>query len=99
MSAGLQCFNASGVLSFQATDYLARIVGVISITGANGNGTKTDSNLSGGTPFAMFFSNGTGSVFVPCIVTISGQTVNWNFGGQYANQGNNPSGFIIYGIK
>ena len=99
MSAGLQCFNASGVLSFQATDYLARIVGVISITGANGNGSFVDAALSGGTPFALFFSNGSGSIYVPCIVTVSGQTIYWSFGGQYANQGNNPSGFIIYGIK
>lgn len=99
MTAGIECFDAQGNLTFAATDYLGRVLGTIPINGASGNGSFTDPDLLSGTPWAMFFSDGSGAFYVPCVVTISGQILNWNFGSQYANQGNNPSGFILYGVK
>lgn len=99
MAIGIECYDAAGNLTFAATDYLGRVLGTINVVGANGNGSYTDANLLAGTPWALFFSDGSGWNYVPCVVTVSGQTINWNFGGQYANQGNNPSGFILYGIK
>ena len=100
MAAGIECYDAAGNLTFAATDYLGRVLGTINIVGANGNGSLTDANLLAGMPWAIFFSDGSGSVAVPCIVTCSGQTITWTFGGSYANTGsNNPGGFILYGIK
>lgn len=100
MAAGIECYDGAGNLTFAATDYLARVLGAINVSGANGNGSYTDANLLSGTPWALFFSDGSGSIYAPCVVTVSGQIINWSFGGQYANQGsNNPGGFILYGIK
>ena len=99
MTSGFQCFNSSGGLQFQLTDYLARILGKIQVVGANGNGSFTDPNLTTGTPWALFFSDGTGSILVPCAVTVSGSVIYWTYGGQYANTGINPSGFILYGVN
>lgn len=97
MTAGLQCFDGSGRLTFSATDYLGRVIGTLNINSVNGS--YTDPRLAAGTPWAMFFSDGSGEIYVPCIVVVTGQTITWTFGSQYANQSTNPSGYIIYGIK
>jgi hypothetical protein len=92
-------WDASGVQTFGTNDRLGRILGKIDITGANNNGSFTDAGMLNGEPFALFFSDGTGSTAVVCLATASGQTVTWTFGGLNANQGFNPSGFILYGIR
>lgn len=100
MAAGIECYDGAGNLTFAATDYLARVLGTINVSGANGNGTYTDANLLSGTPWALFFSDGSGAGSVTCVVGITGSVINWTFGGSYANQsGFNPSGFILYGVK
>lgn len=98
MTAGLQCFEPNGRLTFSATDYLGRVIGTVAVNGG-GNGSVVDPRLAAGTPWAMFFSDGSGEIYVPCIVSVSGQTITWTFGSQYANQGINPGGYIVYGIK
>lgn len=97
VTKGIECFGAGQVLKFSGTDYLGRVIGTIEVNRAAGS--LTDSRLSEGSPWAMFFSDGTGEIFVPCKVVVVGQTINWTFGSQYANQGSNPGGYIIYGIK
>jgi hypothetical protein len=93
-------WDANGVLTFGSNDRLGRILGRIDVIGANNNGTFNDPAMLNGDPFAFFFSDGTGSTWAACLASASGQTVTWTFGGLNANQGNNnPSGFILYGIR
>jgi hypothetical protein len=100
MGLGIECYDASGNLTFSADDYLGRVLGTINVVGANNNGSFTDANLLSGTPWALFFSDGSGAGSVTCVVSVSGNLINWTFGGLNANNsGFNPSGFILYGIK
>lgn len=99
MPTGIECYDAARNVTFSATDYLGRVLGTINVTGSAGNGSYPDPALLSGTGWALFFSDGTGVSYVPCVVTVSGQIINWTFGGNYANQGLNPSGYIVYGIK
>lgn len=99
MSSGVQCFDVNGAVRFQASDYLARSLGVIQVVGANGAGSVTDSRLAGGVGWAIFFPTGRGSKSVRCLVSVNSSSVSWSFGGVYANTGYNPDGFIVYGIK
>jgi hypothetical protein len=100
MGMGFECYDASGRLMFSASDRLGRVLGVINLVAGNASGSLTDSNLLSGDPYAVFFRDGSGSRFVPCAVTVSGQTVSWTYEGPYANQStNNPGGFIVYGVR
>lgn len=98
MGAGIECYDGLGNLTFAATDSLGRVLGTINVTGSSGNGSYTDAAILNGRPFALFFSDGTGYAYINCVTSISGQIISWTFGGQYANTGHNPNGFIIYGI-
>jgi hypothetical protein len=101
MPAGLQCFNDAGLVTFEATDYIGRVLGRIEILGANGPGSFTDSGLTAGTPFAVFFVGDDLNAldrYQSTLVTVSGQTISWSYSGEL-NFGPVPSGFIIYGIR
>lgn len=91
-------WDAGGVLTFDTGDRLGRVLGKIEIDGAAGNGGVDKPELANGTPFATFYSDGSGSQMVMCFVEIVGTRINWTFRGNNANQGANPSGFINYGI-
>lgn len=100
MGIGFECYDASGRLTFGASDRLGRVLGIISIAQGSASGSLTDANLANGDPFAIFFRDGSGARTVSVTAAASGQTVSWTFGGPYANQGsNNPGGFIVYGIR
>ncbi|WP_426106352.1 hypothetical protein [Massilia sp. TSP1-1-2] len=101
MPAGFQCFNASGVLTFEALDYIGRVLGRIAIVGANGPGSIVDAGLLAGTPFGIFFltSVSTGlNTYKTVTITINGSTLSWTFV-DGSTAGNSPDGFIIYGLK
>lgn len=99
MTTGFQASDSNGNVRFQVTDYLARSLGIIAVSSASTGGSASDPNLALGTPWAIFFPSGRGSNSVRCIVTVSSNTVSWTFGGNYANTGQNPDGFIVYGVK
>lgn len=99
MGIGFECYDAAGRLTFSASDRLGRVLGIVNVSGAAGNGSFTDANLVNGEPYAIFFRDGSGSLVVPCIVSIAGQTIFWNYGGPYASAANNPGGFILYGVR
>jgi hypothetical protein len=98
MAAGVECYDQYGNLTFSATDSLGRVLGIFNVNGATNGGTYNDAALLRGRPFALFFSDGSGYAHVNCTTQVSGQTISWSYGGAYANTGNNPSGFIVYGI-
>lgn len=102
MPAGVQCFNAAGVLSFEATDYLGRLLGRVEITGAAGPGSVSHAGLTTGAPFGIFFvqSAMTGvSNFKTVAINIAGNTLSWSFIDTGTTGGTAPDGFIIYGVK
>lgn len=95
MGLGLQCFDASGTLTFNATDYLARFVGTITLDGTNGS--QTVSGLTAlGTPIYIFASNGDGLFYNP-VLSNSGDTIIWTY--PDGGAGTNSTGTIFYGVK
>lgn len=98
MAAGLECYDEYGNLTFSAADSLGRVLGIFNVYGGTNGGAYNDPALLHGRPFALFFSDGTGFAYINCVTSIVGQTISWSYGGAYANMGNNPSGFIVYGI-
>lgn len=91
MTTGLLCYDANGNLTFQLTDYLPRVLGSIPYTG-NVDGSLTDTNLSGGTGFAILRSS---SGYKIPRVYVSGNTVYWQWSAAYY-QG--ADGYILYGL-
>lgn len=96
-SAVMECYNTAGQKTFEASDFLARALGIISISAAAGSGSATDAAMgtSSGTGFAIFLSTD-GNLFQPA-VTVAGQTINWTYGGGDAST--RSSGYIVYGIR
>ena len=100
MSAGIEFFDKNGRLTFSATDHLGRVLGIVHLPGADGDGHLDDGRLQEGQPFAVFFSDGNRwGELIHCIATVSGTRIHWRYGGPYANQGNNPGGYLVYGIR
>jgi len=99
MAGDLKVWGPDGVLQFSGSDRLGRILGNFTIVGNSSDRAFTDSNMLNGSPFAVFFPDGTGSPYVSCLVQASGQTITWQFKGQNANQiHQNPNGTVLYGI-
>ncbi|WP_428719143.1 hypothetical protein [Undibacterium curvum] len=97
MPARIRDKNTNQIL-FDTSSRLGRFIGKIEVNGAAGNGEYSDPRLANGKPFALFFSDGSGSSTVVCLASVSGQIIKWEFGGYGANNGENPSGYILYGV-
>lgn len=100
MAAGLQIWNASGVLVLDATQRCGRIKGAIQLTGANGS---VASDLSDGTPFWSFqpdflykhISNQT----PPPIVSINSGGISWTYSSTAGLNFPNPvTGWLFWGV-
>lgn len=92
MTAGLQCFDAQGRLTFAATDRLARVLGYVSTGGQSG--TTTHDGLPGNQPYFAFFPDYSSSGTRWPAISISGNTLSWS----YSNASGNVPGFILFGI-
>lgn len=82
MPAGIQIWNADGTLQFDTTNRLFRVLTTADIGGAD-SGSATVSNVQG-TLAVVAVPSGAGTV--PPTVTVSGNRVNWNYGGQASRQ-------------
>lgn len=86
MPQGLEIYDSSGAVVFDTTTRLGKIIGSITVN-AFGSGSVTVPNVSGGLFVAIQSLNPlptTGST-----VTISGNTINWNYqskNDEYLNQ-------------
>lgn len=92
MTAGLQCFDASGQLTLDVTTRLGRIIGQVQTTGSAGS--LTAPGFSQGEPFFCLLpiaypgAGASGGTVWPK-VSISGQTLSWSSGSQ---------AYLLYGV-
>jgi hypothetical protein len=96
MAYGLQCFDAAGNLTFQISDQLFRVLGVVGI--GTSDGSFSDPALADGIPAAFFVADASTIYVSPWQprVYVSGTTVVYSF--NPVNQGTRTGGYIIYGI-
>ena len=100
MSALIQTFNSGGVLTFDSTDYLARIVGTLFI--GQDVGSIGVASFASGTPFALFFPNDTGTrsssaVYAHSFPDANGFSWSWPDDGGIVSR--RLTGYFIYGVK
>lgn len=93
MSIGLQTFDETGAVILDTTTIVGLAIGNIS-TGTV-NGSYTDSRLSEGTPFAMSQPNLMGPGTVAPVVTLSADTISWEYP---PGNGERASCIIVFGI-
>lgn len=81
MPQGLQVFDSNGVIVFDVTDRLSRVLGIITTTASNGS--ISDPGLLTGTPWWMIIDDWGGAsdtysltTSVP-LITASGSTLSW----------------------
>lgn len=89
MPTGLQIFDASGNAIVDTTSRLGRIIGSVSVSGANPSGTATNSKLTEGTPFYFLAGGNQGQP----TVAFSGSNMNWTQQASYSWVGE-----IYYGV-
>jgi hypothetical protein len=96
MAAGLEVYNASGVLRLSLTDRITRYIGT-QYTGT-ADGAISDPALALGEPWFLVTPNGDGANVAKAepSVSISGTTLSWSFGG-LAPISRLPI-FIAYGV-
>lgn len=102
MPQGLQIFDAAGLVGFDTTDRVCRVLGTITNTN-DGNGSQVVPEFSQGTPWyiAMPALNSFyyGSDYMPPNITISGTTISWAKRSNDPYFGSNQSfSYIIYGV-
>lgn len=86
MPAGLQIFDAAGVLTLDITDRLTKLFGT---TDVSDNGSLTDARFADGVPFAALVprdsyfqfnvSSSSNRIKVFPAVTFSGNTMTWTY--------------------
>jgi hypothetical protein len=100
MAAGLQCFDASGNLVVDFTTRLARIVGVLHVTGSNL--ATPDPKLAGGTPFYAFqpdFIWGFINMDVSRpIFSIDNNGISWVYSAGSGTHNQKITGYVFYGV-
>lgn len=81
MAAGLQIWDANGVLVSDTTMRWGRFLGVVNIPKPTGNasGSVVDAGLSTGEPFWFCFG-ATGDWVIQPAISVSGNTLSWSFG-------------------
>ncbi len=96
MAAGLQIFSATGGITLDVADRIAKILGSVYIN-AGESGSISPGVLATNQLYAMFYSNGGG--YSDPIIVVSGGTISWAcpdyslaYGSKYG------SGTLVYGV-
>lgn len=100
MSAGLQIWNASGVLTLDTSDRIGRIKGVSHVTGTAGSAAV---DMSDGVPWWSFqpdfLFKHISNVTPPPIVTINSSGISWTYSSTAGMNYPNPiTGWLFYGV-
>lgn len=103
MAAGLQVWDANGLLILDATHRCGRVLGVRAITGGF-NDSFTDDRLSPGTPFYAFqrdksfhLKYGFGGIMSPSF-SFSGNTLSWTYQQKIHDYDEYAAGSVIIGV-
>jgi hypothetical protein len=98
MTQGLQCFDPNGNIIVDVTDHLTKTLGSFTTTPGNGkvaSGSVVDDRLLLGTPW--FVATGGFNYSSAMAISVSGNTLNWEFSYWYTTDGNTTLK-IIYGV-
>lgn len=91
---GLQVFNSLGQTTVDLSSRLTRIIGVLDISGFDGQNGTIDVNVS---PGKSLFAYTVGSIWAAC--KVKGSTISYAFNRKYEVKSGNssPSVYLIYG--
>jgi hypothetical protein len=103
MATGLKIYNGSGVLITDGTQYVARVVNIVTLNPGVA-GSDTNALYGQGQAFVSYqrdrtfhTSYGFGGVRQPVFV-ISGNTISWSWPSQNASYDETAGGIIILGV-
>jgi hypothetical protein len=103
MAAGLQIWDASGVLLVDFTSRLGRVISSYYIDGSLTSGSVSDAAFSQGEGFYAFQQDRlwgyiNGDVSRP-VFTLSGNTLSWTYTAGFSGNNQRMQGWLIYGVR
>jgi hypothetical protein len=103
MAAGLQIWNASGVLMVDFTSRLGRIIDQVYLDGSSATGAVSSSAFSQGEGFYAFQQDRlwgyiNGDVSRPNF-TLSGNTLSWSYTAGFSGNNQRMQGWLFYGVR